>query len=266
MVNINRTVSKYVPCYLLPGYKAYIIVILLGLTIYHLLLEIGGTHAILHLSQFLATVSVTAIIDGVIIRFRSKRWYFPTGAIISAMIISMIINPDDILITVAVVIISLVLKYAFRPNFRNVFNPAALAIVVGTLFLPVYSTWHGSVGISVFIFGLLLVVLIKRLSTALSFFLTFKFLNLGYDFLMAKLNVSLSLLTGPVTFFAFIMVIEPVTSPTTLRSKIIFGTGVAVLAFTFSFSDYLMGNSFFLYFGLLIMNLMMRVLPGRVLQ
>jgi Na+-translocating ferredoxin:NAD+ oxidoreductase RnfD subunit len=209
---------------------------------------------------------VAIVLDSVIIKFRSKRWYFPGGAIISAMIIALIINPTQIFITIYVVVISLILKHLFRLNFRNIFNPAALGIVVSSLFFPVSSAWWGSTGIIAFILGLILVIVIKRLNIALSFFLTFSLISYGYGFFVDNSYVTQGFFSGPIVFFAFFMMIEPVTIPATNRSRIIFGILTALLVFILSLSNYLFANSFFIYIGLLIMNLVTRIMPRRLMR
>lgn len=261
MVNILKALR--IPCFVLPDYRAYIIIVLSSLMFYNLITSAGSY---LIFIQFISAISVAFILDAIITRFLSKKWIFPGGAIISAMIIALIINPGEILITSAVVIISLILKYLIRPKFRNLFNPAVLAITLSTLILPVYSAWHGSTGIIVFILGLILVFLIKRASVALSFLIVYFLLDSVNAFLNQTLQLNFYMLTGPIIFFAFIMIIEPVTTPNTTQAKIIFGSSVAVLSFILSFSGYLFGNSFFLYLSLLFMNLILRVIPRRILQ
>ena len=252
---------KKIPCHNLADYKIFIIIALSILTINNAI-----TMGFSAIQQVLVAVIVAGIIDAIFIKWHSKNWYFPSGAMISAMIIALLINPSDIKNTVFVVIISLILKHVVSYKHRNIFNPAALAIVVSSFFLPIFSAWWGAAGIITFIVGLILVIIIKRWTTALGFLLPYLVLFAIRDSLSGNFVLTLSLLAGPPAFFAFFMVIEPVTTPKTDKKRIIFGLSVAVLAFIFSFFPWMMGNSFFLYGSLLTMNLIMRILPNHMLE
>ncbi len=251
---------RKIPCYYLPDYKIYIIIALAILAVYNSLMG-SGLNA---LYGVILAVFIAGFIDGIIIKFRTKLWSFPSGAIISAMILSLIINPGDFKTISYVVVVSLILKHLIKPNFRNIFNPAALSIVVSSIFLPVSSVWWGSAGYLTIILSLILVYLIKRIDLALSFFISYTLLAIFKNFLTGS-EISFSFLSGPIVFFAFFMVIEPVTSPTKRKSRIIFGASTAILAFLLSFINPLFYNSFFLYLSLLFMNLMSRILPRDVL-
>ncbi|MFQ5621042.1 MAG: RnfABCDGE type electron transport complex subunit D [Candidatus Nanoarchaeia archaeon] len=248
---------KKLPCQHLPDYK---IGILLALTLLTLINAYTLGSSVI--TQVGIAVVVAAIADGIVIKLRSKRWYAPNGAMISAMIIALLINPGDIQTTAYVVLIMVALKHIVNIKHRNIFNPAAFAVVMSSFFLPVYSSWWGATGMATFIIGLLLVLAIKRWIIALSYYVP-------YLVLMAlKQGAAFTpgFLSGPPAFFAFFMVIEPVTTAKTQRGQLWFGLGVALLAFLFSFSPWMVGNSFFLYISLMIMNLLMRLLPNHILE
>ncbi len=255
---------KYaIPCYHMPDYKVFIITALLILTIFNVFAGTG----IVALYSVLFAIIVAGIIDGVIIAYRKEIWSFPSGAVISAMIISMILVPGTYIMIAAVVTISLLLKHILQVHFRNLFNPAALALVVSTFFLPIYSTWWGSTGIITFIVGLLLCIVIKRLDSALAFFIPFfavdtiiTYVTIGHS------HLHLDHLSGPLIYFSFFMMIEPVTTPTTRKGRIYFGILTAVFALVMKQFPYMLGNSFFLYGALLLSNLFMRIMPRRILQ
>jgi enediyne biosynthesis protein E5 len=257
---IFKKINK-IPCYSFADYKLYIVLALSILTVYNYF-DLG----IKVLYQVLTAIVVGGVVDGIIIKFRSRKWYFPSGAIISAMIVALILPIGDYKNLIIVVLLSLMLKHLINFRKRNVFNPAVLAIVVSSFFLPIFSSWWGSSGILTFILGLLLVVLIKRWDIALSFFVLYNVLFSLKLFFAGSFSFSLGILSGPIAFFAFFMLIEPVTTPKSIKGKVFFGLLVGLLAFGLTYVPSFLGNSYFLYISLLIGNLLMRVFPNHFLE
>ena len=78
----------------------------------------------------LSSIAVAAAIDVLILRTRHTRWEFPSGAVLTALIVSMVLSAQTpwyvVTLTSAFAVVS---KYVVRTRAGNVFNPAALAIV-----------------------------------------------------------------------------------------------------------------------------------------
>ena len=73
-------------------------------------------------------------VDAVILRVRYGEWEFPSGAVLTAMIVAMVLRAQEPwYVTAAVSTFAVVSKYVVRSRSANVFNPAALAIVVSYL-------------------------------------------------------------------------------------------------------------------------------------
>src|SRR5262249_45605782 len=78
-----------------------------------------------------SAVLVAALMDILIIRKRNRAWEFPSGAVLTGLIIAMILSPyEPWYVAAATSAIAVVSKYVFRSRFANIFNPAALAIVI----------------------------------------------------------------------------------------------------------------------------------------
>lgn len=255
------------PCYALPRHKAAIIAVLAVLTFAAAFVYGFGWRVI---AQVAVAMAAYGLLDGILTKLRQKGlWNFPSGALISAMIVANIINPGDFVWTVIVVVVVVALKHLMKPRYRNAFNPAALGIVVSALVWPAKVSsawWAASSPLLTFTLGLALAFTIDKAWTALSFYLPYQILSIGHSMLQGTFTPSLDLLGGPISYFAFFMVIEPVTTPSTTRSCILFGLCVAVLAFGLSFVQPLLANSFFLFVPLLLMNAVMRILPKRHLS
>ena len=93
----------------------------------------------------LSATLVAGLIDGIILRMRHGRWLFPSGAILTALFVAMVLSAHTpwpvVSITSALAIVS---KYILRTRAGNVFNPAALALVA---LFPVFhagQSWWGA--------------------------------------------------------------------------------------------------------------------------
>src|SRR5262249_44833807 len=80
-----------------------------------------------------------------ILRLRARSWQFPSGALLTGLIVAMVLSPQepwyDSVCTSAVAIVS---KYVFRTRSANVFNPAGLAIVATFYVFHTGLDWWGA--------------------------------------------------------------------------------------------------------------------------
>src|SRR5262245_48226119 len=93
----------------------------------------------------LASVGAAAAIDAAILFWRKRRWEFPSGAILTALIVAMILSSQEpwhvVTLTTVVAVLS---KYIFRYGTANIFNPAALAIVATFFVFETGQSWWGA--------------------------------------------------------------------------------------------------------------------------
>ena len=83
------------------------------------------------LPELLSAIVVAGGIDLFILRKRNGGWEFPSGAVLTGMIVAMLLSPfGSWHAAAASSAIAIVSKYVFRTRFANVFNPAALALVI----------------------------------------------------------------------------------------------------------------------------------------
>src|SRR5579862_9147343 len=92
-----------------------------------------------------SAVAVAVLIDAPLLRGRGKAWEFPSGAILTGMLVAMVLSPHEpwyvVAVTAAVGVAS---KYVFRTKSANVFNPAALAIVATFYVFNTGQSWWGA--------------------------------------------------------------------------------------------------------------------------
>lgn len=129
-------------------------------------------------------------------------------------------------------------KYLFSIGHKHIFNPAAIALVLMALTINQSASWWiGTPAMLpvVLIGGLLIVRKIRRADLMISFMLsalgtiTILALIKGSDVTSILNSLVLTLKDSAFFFFAFIMLTEPLTAPTTRWLRVIFGIMVGIL-------------------------------------
>jgi Na+-translocating ferredoxin:NAD+ oxidoreductase RnfD subunit len=191
----------------------------------------------------LASAAIAAgLVDLVILRARKKVWEFPSGAVLTAMIVAMRAQEPWYVVTITSVA-AVLSKYLFRTRSANVFNPAALAIIASFYVFHTGQSWWGALTDVVPIAKVVLLaagVFIADRVNKLPLVLTF----LGAYFLLFTVTAVVS---NPLTvaeifrtpdaeaalYFAFIILTDPPTSPAKYPDQIVCGLIVAVVSFAF---------------------------------
>jgi len=93
----------------------------------------------------LAAVVAAVLADAPILWLRKSRWVFPSGAILTGLIVAMVMSPLQPWYTVAITTVVAVLsKYLIRSRTANVFNPAAFALVATFYVFDSAQNWWGA--------------------------------------------------------------------------------------------------------------------------
>ena len=156
------------------------------------------------------------------------------SASITALILTLIFGPvaliDNLFTLTFVGAAAMASKYVLAVRKKHIFNPAAIAVLLSAFLLDSgVSWWIGSRSILPIIFlgGILVLLKIKRFSLVLSFFAVYFF---TIHFFGRGITIN-SVLVPSVWFFVFVMLVEPLTSPTSRNKQIIFGGSVALVYF-----------------------------------
>lgn len=163
----------------------------------------------------------------------------PESVYITASILSLIITPSidlhrlPFIFWVSVLAISS--KFILAIKNKHIFNPAAIGVLItGLVVTGSASWWIGTAWMmpAVLLGGLLIIKKIDRWDLVLSFFgvsipiiFITPFLNNG-DLQQLAGQIFLD---SPILFFAFVMLTEPLTSPSTKTSKIAYGALIGLL-------------------------------------
>ena len=144
------------------------------------------------------------------------------SATITALILTLIVGPVSLLENIWVLgfisTVAMASKYFLAVRKKHIFNPAAMAVLLSAILLKYGASWWiGSMYTLPFIIlgGLLVLAKIKRFELAASFLFVY---FLGTN----------SFPVPPLWFFVFVMLVEPLTSPSTKVKQIVFGGFVAL--------------------------------------
>jgi len=185
------------------------------------------------LPQILISVFTAAGLDLLINYIKSRKVFFPTSAVISGLIISLVLTPDaSWYIPIAAAVIAIGSKHIIRIKGRHIFNPANFGLLVSMFVFKTYLTWWGAnIPWLVIILGAVIVYRFKRTHLAISFLLT-NILLLGLYYTMKGQPVLNAVFMANM-FFALVMLIEPKTSPLTKKGRVKYGILTAGFSFLF---------------------------------
>lgn len=211
----------------------------------------------------LAAIAAAGVVDAFILRVRTDRAEFPSGAILTAMIVAMVLRAQEPWYIVTITsVIGVLSKYFVRSRSANVFNPAALAIVITFYIFHTGQSWWGALPevtppalvLVLLATGLYITDRVNKMPLVLVFLGTYFFLFTITAFASDPGRVS-EIFRAPdahaVLFFAFIILTDPPTSPAKYPDQIRYAFIVAVVSFAFF---QWVGSVYYLLAGLLVGN------------
>jgi Na+-translocating ferredoxin:NAD+ oxidoreductase RnfD subunit len=186
--------------------------------------------------------AVLAAVDVPILRWREGKWIFPSGAILTGLIVAMVLSSHEPPSVVAwTAVIAVVSKYIFRTRTANIFNPAALAIVVTYYVFDTGQSWWGALPDApalmtalLFATGVFITDRVNKMPMVLMFLGVYYLLFTATAF-VGRPQLVAEIFRAPdlqaVMFFAFFILTDPPTSPTRYRDQLICGALVAVVSY-----------------------------------
>src|SRR4051812_1468203 len=121
--------------------KGLLVLVLVGLAA----IGAAGNGLALVAPGLLAATIAAMLVDAPILRWREGKWEIPDGAFLSGIIVAMILSPHEpwhvAAITAAIAVAS---KYVLRGRTANIFNPAALALLINYFIFHSGQSWWGA--------------------------------------------------------------------------------------------------------------------------
>jgi len=209
-----------------------------------------------------AAMAAAGLVDAVILRARKKVWEFPSGAVLTTLIVAMVLRAQEPWYVTAVTpVFAILSKYVFRSRTANVFNPAALAIIVSFYVFHTGQSWWGALtdlppAAKVLLIGagIFIAARVNKMPLVLAFLGAYFVLFTVTAFVSNPLPVAEIFRTPDieaVLYFAFIILTDPPTSPAKYPDQIV--CGVIVAAVSYGFFE-LAGVVYYLLAGVLAGN------------
>jgi Na+-translocating ferredoxin:NAD+ oxidoreductase RnfD subunit len=211
----------------------------------------------------LAAASLAAmLVDLPILRWRDRRWTFPSGAWLTGLFVAMLLSPHEPWWVAAVTAgIGVASKYVARTRSANVFNPAALGIVVTFYLFGTGQSWWGALPDAAPWLTAVLVAsgafIADRVNKAP---LVLVFLGVYYALFSATAFAGDAARVAEIfrppdvqmaVFFACFILTDPPTSPVKYRDQIVCAAIVAVVSYLMF---QLVGAAYYLLGGVLAGN------------
>ncbi|WP_214483041.1 RnfABCDGE type electron transport complex subunit D [Bacillus sp. SM2101] len=185
----------------------------------------------------ITSVSVTVLTEIILTKIFHKKWnLFPISAVITGMGVGLLVSSYLLWVYALTAFISIFLKFVIKFKKGHIFNPNNVAVVLVLFFLQEYAVstpkqWSNGYLIMAVILclGLIATYLANRLDVVLTFLGGFTVFGLFRHFVLgAPLFAAIGPLFGAgLQLFAFFMITDPKSTPTTRKSRIIFALLVA---------------------------------------
>jgi Na+-translocating ferredoxin:NAD+ oxidoreductase RnfD subunit len=205
-------------------------------------------------------IAVAGITEILIRKFYLKQVLkIPYSGLITGLIVGCVapINVPLLLILIAG-IIAVVSKFFIQYKSSNIFNPASIGLIAALAIFGLGDQWwvasnYNIYGIAITLTPILIILAYeaKRLPTALTFVAVSFMLALVLGGVVGSLTNILTIIFSINYFFAFVMLIEPKTSPNNNYAQIVYGGGISLLYLALAF----LRIEYPLLIGLLIGNI-----------
>lgn len=194
------------------------------------------------MAGLVSSTIAAGLTDVLILRLRKKSWEFPSGAVITAMIVTMVLRAQEPwYVTTITSVIGVLSKYVLRSRSANVFNPAALAIVASYYLFHTPQNWWGALTdvaplakLLLLASGAFIVDRVNKTPLVLSFLATYFVLFTATAYAANPLRVAEIFRTPDVEavlYFAFFILTDPPTSPAKYRDQLVCGVIVAIASY-----------------------------------
>jgi enediyne biosynthesis protein E5 len=192
--------------------------------------------------RLFGAVLTAGVFDAIVLRLRHPRWEFPSGAVLTAMIAGMVLSVQTPWYVVpATALAGVAAKYFVRTRGANVFNPAALGIVLlFPLFHPAQNWWGALpdaaplAQLALPVGGIFIAWRVHKIPLVVAFLGFYFALFTGAAFVRDPGWVAEIFRTPDlqaVLYFAFFILTDPPTSPIAQRDQVVFAALVAVASF-----------------------------------
>ena len=188
----------------------------------------------------------SAIIADLLFTYLRRRvFFFPRSGIITGFILTLIIDTSAIWYqAVLISFAAMAIKNFIRPGGKHIFNPAASGLAVGWLLFGLQPSWWAPspynpttlfsipnipLLIPLALIGYVSLYRYRRYFSVASYGIVYFVLLFTTQIATSIATAASSMINIGTLFYAFLMLVEPMTSPVKKNRQLLFGASVAVL-------------------------------------
>ena len=214
--------------------------------------------------QLTLAAAIAVAIDIAIGLWRRGLTRFPTGGLVTGLMIGMILAPAASLLAVSVAAAgALASKHLLRVPRFHLFNPAAAGLLGSLLLVPAAQSWWGSLAdlpapfvLILLAGGAVVVWRVNRVPSTLAFFGLYFMAFTAAAMWPGQPSPLLAAVFRPpflnaAVFFGFLMLTDPSTSPSRTPEQLTFG---AITAIASAITFMVIHGLHYLFIGLLLAN------------
>lgn len=169
------------------------------------------------LPQTIAALAAALAVDAAVVLYRQKKLVWSDPAAITGLIVAGVAAPrTSWFMAAALAAIAVASKYLIRADRRNIFNPAAIALLIGTVLLGVRLSWwiDSTHWLTVIAGSVLLAKFAGRWRLVITFLAAYAGLLAAFAWRTGEPLVDVWFMyTNIASFFVFFMATDPKTSP-----------------------------------------------------
>lgn len=197
------------------------------------------------LLRFNITLLTCLAVQAIGIHFTTKDYSGLKSALISSFSLCLMLHSNSNWTMVLAAVLSIGSKFFIRWNGKHIFNPTNFGIVTTILLTRLLvdggDAWvsPGQWGNDAFLLflvgsaGLVVLLRVKRLDTAIAFLVTFLGLAFSRDIIYQGWPMDFfvhKIYSGSLLLFTFFMITDPVPTPSSMKARIIWAAMVGALA------------------------------------
>lgn len=179
--------------------------------------------------KYIIIISACLTTQAIGIFFTTKNYNGIKSGMITALGLCLLLRTEEYWLIILAAVISIGSKFLIRYKNKHVFNPANFGLTIALFTGQAYISpgqW-GSDAVFVYFIGFLaLVILLKvgRIDTSLTFLGTLFLLNILWDVVYKGWPLDFvihSFTSGSLLLFSFFMITDPMTTPNSMKGRII---------------------------------------------
>ena len=222
-----KCILRFKPMFKLKSIKTQLILYLLCFAVF---LSIKDRD-VFFLAAVLIAVIASSAIEAILLYFKTRTFQITESSVITGLIVGYVLSADSVWWKLAAAAaLGILSKFLIRFNKKHIFNPAGFGIFLTLILFGASTQWRGTYAWYIVVpFGFYFASKIRKIEIIAGYAMV-SILLFGAQAILQK--VAFWNIFGYFSYFyIFVMLIEPLTTPSNPIGKFLFGALTALLIF-----------------------------------